>query len=131
MPVLRTDLAREHRDLLRGDPLRVHVDDDLQAGLLQLRQAEVGNLDRGALGIRQHDSRLGEYLRRSLARLGEFLSGQHESLPGLKFALDGGADLLVIRSDVRGEAIDYLAAGGDEELLEVPEHLRVLGGVIP
>src|SRR5580693_7902419 len=49
----------------------------------------------------------------------------------LKFALDGGGDLLVIRSDVRGKAIDDLAAGGDEELLEVPEHLRVLGGRHP
>ncbi len=40
----------EEDELLRADALGVHVDDDLQADLLEPAEAEVGDLDSGALG---------------------------------------------------------------------------------
>src|ERR1700678_1369921 len=49
------------------------------------------------------------------------------SLAGLELALDRGRDPLVVRGDARCEAGDDLAVAGDEELLEVPEHLGVFG----
>ena len=68
--MLRARLAREHDELLRADPLGVHVDDDLQAPALELAEAEVGHLDRLLLGRRQHDPGLGQHRRRPVPRRG-------------------------------------------------------------
>jgi hypothetical protein len=59
--------AREEHELLRADPLRVDVDDDLQADLVEAAETEVRNLDPLALGRREHDAGVGEYRGRALA----------------------------------------------------------------
>src|SRR5438270_7686045 len=46
MAVLRTDLAREEHELLRAYPLGVHVGQELQPGLLESAEPEIGHLDR-------------------------------------------------------------------------------------
>ncbi len=77
MQVLGARLTREHDELLRADTLGVHVDDDLEAGLLELGKAEVRHLDVALLGRGEHDAGGGE--RRGCARLGmlDLGAGQH------------------------------------------------------
>ena len=53
--MLGAHLAGEHDELLRADAVGVHVDDDLEAVPLEVAEAEVGDLDRLALGRRQDD----------------------------------------------------------------------------
>ncbi len=69
MAVLGAHLVREEDKLFRAHALRVHVDDDLQSRLLQTAEAEVGHLDRLALGGGEDDPRVGEHRRRTLACL--------------------------------------------------------------
>src|SRR6478752_7039959 len=63
VPVLRAGLARVEHELLGAVAVRVDVDEQLQADLSQPAEAEVGDLDLGALTVRQLDSRGGELIR--------------------------------------------------------------------
>ena len=83
MQVLGTRLTREEHELLGADALRVDIDDDLEPDLVELREAEVGHLDRAAFVRRQHDSGLGKRCRRSLSRCTELLSREHVRAPAL------------------------------------------------
>src|SRR4051812_34157317 len=74
MAVLRAQLAGEEHELLRADAFGVHVDDELEAGLLEPPEPEVGDLDLLPLRRRQDDARLGEHLRGPFAR---FLVGHN------------------------------------------------------
>src|SRR5439155_20785676 len=61
MAVLRTDLAREEHELLRAHPLGVHVGQELQPGLLESAEPEIGHLDRVPLGGCEHDAGAGQH----------------------------------------------------------------------
>src|SRR5205823_3589048 len=62
---------------------RVHVDDDLQAELVESAEPEIGDLDLRALRRREDDARVCEHLRRPLPRL---LVGHSET--GAPFVAD-------------------------------------------
>ena len=70
MPVLGADLAREQDELLRAHAVRVDVDDDLHAGLLEPAEPEVGHLDRVSLVGREDDAGVGQHRRGALPSLG-------------------------------------------------------------
>ena len=65
--MLGARLAGKQHELLRADAVGVHVDDDLEPGLLELGEAEVGDLDLALLGRGEDDAGLRE--RRGRARL--------------------------------------------------------------
>src|SRR5207237_2389 len=77
MAMLRTGLAGIEDELLGAVTVRVHVDEHQQAGLAQLAQAEVGDLDVTALLRGQLDSRRGQLLRCVRLRLSLFLERDH------------------------------------------------------
>src|SRR2546421_10512830 len=83
MPVLGATLVREQHELLRADAIGVHVDDELEAHVLEPAQTEVRDLDLFALVRREHDAGLVEHGRCPLARF-----GRGQGLPELPFVAD-------------------------------------------
>src|SRR6476661_5260892 len=81
VPVLRARLARVEDELLGAIAIRVDVDEQLQADLPQPAEAEVGDLDLGALCVRQLDARRAELLDRVGLRLLLFLARDHAAEP--------------------------------------------------
>src|SRR6478752_1958882 len=81
VPVLRARLARVEDELLGAIAIRVDVDEQLQADLPQPAEAEVGDLDLGALCVGQLDARRAELLDRVGLRLLLFLARDHAAEP--------------------------------------------------
>ncbi len=77
MPVLGAGLAREEDELLRTDALRVHVHDELEADLVELRETEVGDLDIGSFVRSQDDSGFDKNRRSTVPRCTQLLPRKH------------------------------------------------------
>ena len=75
--MLGAGLVREEDQLLGADTLGVDVDDELEADLLELAQAEVGDLDRGDLAGRQGDPGGGQRRSGLLASVLDLALRQH------------------------------------------------------
>ena len=77
MQVLGTVLMREEDELLRADSLGVDVGDELEPVVLEIGEAEVGDLDRAPLGLGEDDPRVGECGGGTRLRVLELGAGQH------------------------------------------------------
>ena len=79
MAVLRAGLVGEEDELLRAVAVGVHVDEQLQADLPEPGEAEVRDLDRRALGLRDREPGRLQLLGRICLRLAELQLGDHVS----------------------------------------------------
>jgi hypothetical protein len=81
MAVLRTGLPREQHQLLRAVAIGVDVRDQLEPGVLEVPEPEIGDLDARSFLRRDRESRPVEHLSRSTPRVFDFGSSQHRDPP--------------------------------------------------
>jgi hypothetical protein len=82
--MLRARLARPQDELFRAVPVGVDVDEELQTGLGQPRETEVGDLDGLSLLGREDDAGLGEPVYRVRLSLTELALVDHAPTIGAR-----------------------------------------------